>query len=79
MPLACLGSQKQISGFHSAHAAHAAGAAVLDTIIYFPFLKSQIFQSLQTTDVLDAALLSSVKALKVDYSITRVTNSVNVL
>jgi len=79
MRLACFGSQKQISGFHSAHAAQAAGAAVLDTIIYFPFLKSQIFQSLQTTDVLDAALLSSVKALKVDYSITRVTNSVNVL
>ena len=47
--------------------------------VYNFFLKSQIFQSLQAADVLDAALLSSVKTLKVDYSITRVTNSVNVL
>jgi len=79
MRLACLGSQKQISGFHGASAAQVAGAAVQDTSGYVFFLKSQIFQSLQAADVLDAALLSSVIALKVGYSITRVTNSVNVL
>ena len=79
MSLACLGSQKQISGFHGASAAQVAGAAVQDTSGYVFFLKSQIFQSLQAADVLEATLLSSVIALEVDYSITRVTNSVNVL
>ena len=79
MRLACLGSQKQISGFHSAHTAQVAGKAIQDTFVYNFFLKSQIFQSLQAADVLDAALLSSVIALNIDYSITRVTNSVNVL
>jgi hypothetical protein len=79
MPLACFGSQKQISGFHRASAAQVAGAAVQDTFIYVFLLKSQIYQPLQAADVLDAALLSSVIALNIDYSITRITNSGNVL
>jgi hypothetical protein len=79
MPLACLGSQKQISGFHGASATQVTGTAVQDTFVYNFFLKSQIYQSLQAADVLDAALLSSVIALNIDYSITRVTNSVHVL
>jgi hypothetical protein len=79
MRLACLGSQKQISGLHGAPTTQVAGAAVQDTYIYNFFLKSQIFQSLQAADVLDAALLSGIIALEIDYSITRVTNSVNVL
>jgi hypothetical protein len=79
MRLACLGSQKQISGFHGASAAQVAGAAVPDTSGYVFFLNSHIFQSLQAADAFDATLLSSVIALKVDYSITRVTNSGNVL
>ena len=79
MRLACLGSQKQISGFHGASAAQVAGAAVQDTSGYVFFLKSQIFQSLQAADVLDAAFLSGIIALEIDYSLTRITNSVNVL
>ena len=79
MRLACFGSQKQISGLHRALAAQVAGAAVQDIFVYILFLKSQIFQSLQAADVLDAALLSGVIALEIDYSLTRISNSFNVL